>query len=221
MKIFENEELFDVLVIAQQYDTRYMLLAITEGQSRINQYYENLKKRTRESPTNMMEFNETIRHPMGVLYLNINKIIDFEVPDNTFIRIELEPYLINTRHVNKNKHGDEFRQRFYIPIHNHFNELKLDILFAENEGWFREKRKEQIIASISIPLPNLGKIMKIAGGNNLKIPFKVENKKLLSDIKKGKYSKTLEKSSKSEIKDRQGSLGKLKYSIKFNPIHFL
>lgn len=140
----------------------------------------------------MMEFNETIRYPMGVLYLHIDKIIDFELPDNTYIRINFEPYKIDTRNINKTKNGDEVHQRFYLPIHNHFNELVLDIMFAENEGWFREKRKELLIASIEIPIPDLHSMITEAGSPKLKLPFKIENKKLFADIVKGKYHKPSE-----------------------------
>lgn len=96
----------------------------------------------------MMEFNETIRYPMGVLYLNLIKFIEIDLPDNTFIRITFDPYKIETRNINKTLKGDEIHQKFYLPIHNHFNELTLDIVFVENEGWFREKRKEQTISTI-------------------------------------------------------------------------
>ena len=50
-----------------------------------------------------MEFNETIRYPMGMLYLNVIGILDIDVPDNTFLRIQLEPYIIETKNVSKIK----------------------------------------------------------------------------------------------------------------------
>jgi hypothetical protein len=137
----------------------------------------------------MMDFNETIRYPMGVLYLNLIKIMDIDLPDNTFIRITFEPYKIETRSINKALKGDEIHQKFYLPIHNHFNELILDIVFVENEGWFREKRKEQTIASICLPIPHLHEMVKKEGSDLIKIPFKCLNKKLYLDIMKGKYRK--------------------------------
>lgn len=189
----EHDEEVDVFVISQKYDTRWLLLAITEAKNRINDYHTSLMERTRNAPKNMMEFNETIRYPMGVLYLHIDKILGIDVPDNTFIRVHFEPYVVKTRTVNKTKNGDEFHQRYYLPIHNHFNELVFDIMFAENEGWFREKRKEQMIGTIELPIPNLQALITKEGSNKLLLPFKVENKKLYQDIMKGKYSKTLEK----------------------------
>lgn len=208
MKIKENTDPIDVFVISQAYDTRFLLLAMTESQKNIQQYKENLRHRTVNAPENMMEFNETIRYPMGILYLHINKIIDFEVPDNTFVRIKLEPYKIETRHLNKSKFKEDFHQRFYIPIHNHFNVLTLELMFIENEGWFREKHKDITISTISIPLPKLNSLLRKYGGNKIKLPFKIENKKLLQDIKKGKYSKNNEKLEKTEKKEKEAKEGK-------------
>lgn len=155
----------------------------------MNDYFNSLKERTRNAPEKMMEFNETIRYPMGMLYIHINKVLGIELPDNTFIRITFEPYIIESRTINKTKNGDEFHQRFYIPIHNHFNELIIDLIFVENEGWFREKRKEQLIASIEIPNPNINSMISKAGTNTLNLPFKILNKKLYTEIMKGKYNK--------------------------------
>lgn len=171
---------------------------MVENRNRINDYLNSLKERTRNSPIGMMEFNETIRYPQGLLYLHINKVHGIELPDNTFIRITFDPYIVETRTLNKTKHGDEFHQRFYLPIHNHFNELIIDILFVENEGWFREKRKETLIASIEIPNPSINSMISKEGSHTLRFPFKIESKKLHADIAKGKYNKGVDKTQKSE-----------------------
>jgi len=193
-KINEEEDETEVFVISQKYDTRCILLAITEYKDRVKDYLRNLQDRARIAPLNMMEFNETIRYPMGILYLHINKILGIEVPVNTFIRITLEPYKIETRHVNRSKNGEEeFHQRFYLPIHNHFNELVMDIVLIENEGWFREKRKEQLIGSVGLPLSNLHSMIVKENSNKLLLPIKLQNKKILADILKGKYNKISER----------------------------
>ena len=48
-------------------------------------------------------------------------------------------------------------QQFYIPVHNHFNTLKIEIINILNDGWFREHVKEQIIASYDIRLTDIDK----------------------------------------------------------------
>lgn len=49
----------------------------------------------------------------------------------------------------------------------------------------------------------------MAGGSRLKIPFKFENKKLFTDIIKGKYTKNASKLSKQAVKDIQEYIGKI------------
>lgn len=103
MKVKEDEEPTDVFVISQPYSTRWLLLSIIDWNNRLEQYRLNLLSKTRNAPKNMMEFNETIRYPMGMLYLNVIGILDIDVPDNTFLRIQLEPYIIETKNVSKIK----------------------------------------------------------------------------------------------------------------------
>lgn len=136
---------YDVFVISHRYDTRFMLLAMTENQSRIGQYLAKLREKTIQAPKDMMEFNETIRYPIGIMYLHIDKITGFDVPDNTYVSIQMEPYILESRHVVKHNNFGDIHQRFYIPIHNHFSDLVLDIEFCEIEGWFREKLKKMEI----------------------------------------------------------------------------
>ena len=103
MKIKEDDEPTDVFVISQTYSTRCLLLSIIEWKDRLEQYRLNLISKTRNAPKNMMEFNETIRYPMGMLYLNVISILEIDVPDNTFLRIQLDPYIIETKNVSKTK----------------------------------------------------------------------------------------------------------------------
>ena len=51
----------------------------------------------------------------------------------------------------------DYRQKFFIPVHNHFNTLKIEVINMLNDGWFREHVKETIIASFDIRLPDIDK----------------------------------------------------------------
>ena len=204
----DDDTEYDVFVISHKYDTRYILLSMTNDKL-TNQYLMALQEKSCIIPLGMMEFNETIRHPIGIMYIHIDKILGIEVPDNTYIRIQLDPYQIETRHVNKTNNKNEFHQRFYFPIHNHFNELILEILYYENEGWFREKRKELNIATIVIPLVQLNTYMRKAVRDKLKLPFKIENKRLLSTLMKSKHQKDANEESKTELKDDKDYQGNL------------
>lgn len=64
---------------------------------------------------------------------------DFYLPEDAFIRIKLGPYILVSKHL---KTPDFIKQQFYIPIHNHFNDLKIEILYLKNESWFWENKKE-------------------------------------------------------------------------------
>lgn len=45
----------------------------------------------------MKEITEHNWYSIGLLYLNINEIIDMKIPENTFLRIILDPYILETK----------------------------------------------------------------------------------------------------------------------------
>lgn len=51
----------------------------------------------------------------------------------------------------------DFKQNFYIPVHNHFNTLKIDIINSLNDGWFRDHVKESVIGSYEVRMPDIDK----------------------------------------------------------------
>ena len=52
----------------------------------------------------------------------------------------------------------DFNQKFFIPVHNHFNTLKIEIINSLNDGWFRDHVKETTIASYEIRMPDIDKL---------------------------------------------------------------
>jgi hypothetical protein len=74
----------------------------------------------------------------------------------------------------------DFNQRFYIPVHNPFNTLKVDIINIVNDGILREHKKEYLIASYEIRLPDIDKEpFDFNGYIKLPIPENIEYKKLV------------------------------------------
>jgi hypothetical protein len=73
----------------------------------------------------------------------------------------------------------DFNQRFYIPVHNPFNTLKVDIINIVNDGILRDHKKENLIASYEIRLPDIDKEpFDFNGYIKLPIPENTEFKKL-------------------------------------------
>ena len=68
-----------------------------------------------------------------------------------FIRITLDPYVLETLHIKIDKSKQDkthyFKQQFYIPIHNHFSVLHLDVYYIKSDSWFRENKKEVFYGS--------------------------------------------------------------------------
>ena len=73
----------------------------------------------------------------------------------------------------------DFQQRFYIPVHNPFNTLKIDIITMINDGWLKDHVKENLIASYEIRLPDIDKApFDFNGYIKLPIPENTDFKKL-------------------------------------------
>lgn len=70
-----------------------------------------------------------------------------------FVRVTCHPYVFYTRKAAKltresihSKVSDkqierlalQFRQKFYIPVHNYYNTLTLEIVNVQSKGWIRD-----------------------------------------------------------------------------------
>lgn len=103
----------------------------------------------------MFPIDQTNRNPFGKLMLELISLKHFPFYHNIFIRISCNPYQLISRKILDCNH--EFHQKFYIPVHNHFNTLKIEIINLLNDGWFREHVKETVIASYDIRLTDIDK----------------------------------------------------------------
>ena len=58
-------------------------------------------------------------------------------------------------------------------MHNYFGILTLDVFNNKLEGVLREKRKEILLASVKVPVPDLTQEPYVSG--KVRIPFKIIN----------------------------------------------
>jgi hypothetical protein len=103
----------------------------------------------------MEKIDHTNRYPWGKIMVDIYSITNFPFYNNLFIRISCIPYILQTKKIIDNRL--DFNQRFFFPVHNHFNTLKIELINILNDGWFREHMKESVVASFEIRLPDIDK----------------------------------------------------------------
>lgn len=72
----------------------------------------------------------------------------------TFVEIELDPFTLNTSIINMNQNL-EFNQLFFIPIHNNFSVLKINLkrLKPSILGILQDVKSSDLVKSFTIPLP--------------------------------------------------------------------
>ena len=101
------------------------------------------------------DIDQTNKNPFGKVMIVIDQIKHFPYAHNVFVRVTCNPFVLSSRKVLDSQY--EFHQRFFVPVHNHFNTLKVEIINLVNDGWLREHVKEQTIASFDIRLPDIDK----------------------------------------------------------------
>ena len=112
--------------------------------------------------------DQTNRNPFGKILVEVDSIRHFPFFHNIFVRITCNPFVLHSRKILDSQL--DFNQKFYIPVHNHFNTLRIDVINMLNDGWFREHVKEIVIASFEIRLPDIDKEPFDENGN-IKLPI--------------------------------------------------
>jgi hypothetical protein len=87
--------------------------------------------------------------------IQIDSIKHFPYQNNISVRLSFNPFVLSTKKILEK--DLDFKQSFYIPVHNHFNTLRVEIINSLNDGWFRDHVKETIIASFDIRMPDIDK----------------------------------------------------------------
>ena len=101
------------------------------------------------------DIDETNKNPFGKILVEIESLHHFPFYNNIFVRLSCNPFVLNSRKILDSQL--DFEQRFFIPVHNHFNTLRVEIINMLNDGWFREHVKESVIAAFDIRLPDIDK----------------------------------------------------------------
>lgn len=99
--------------------------------------------------------DDTNYYNYGKLSLDIDDII-FKTPYdmNLFFKIILDPYHYKSKTV-ISKDIFLFKQRFLIPIHNRFEQLKIEIYIENNSGFFHKNSEEIKIFEFKIKIPDV------------------------------------------------------------------
>ncbi|CDW85589.1 UNKNOWN [Stylonychia lemnae] len=155
----------DALMISHKYDDDAMYITIPEIYESpefqkiflplLDVIEQNLNKNAANIPDNMVPIDQTNKNPFGKIMMEIQSIKHFPYYHNIFVRVTCNPFVLHSRKILDNQL--EFQQRYYIPVHNHFNTLKIEIINILNDGWFREHVKEQVIATYEIRLTDIDK----------------------------------------------------------------
>jgi len=108
-----------------------------------------------------MSIDSSSRYPVGKLMVEIDEIENLEwVGETMFIRITCPPYTLMTKKVSRVRRSPEggslaVKQKFYIPVHNYFNSLCLEVYNQLNKGWFREYTQRMVIARFELRIPDI------------------------------------------------------------------
>eukprot|EP00347_Sterkiella_histriomuscorum_P021039 403335495 len=155
----------DVLMISHKFDDDALLITIPEifetpelqkiFNPLLDVIQNHLTENTQITPDNMYLIDQTNKNPFGKIMLEIQSIKHFPFYHNIFIRVQCNPFVLTSRKILDSQL--DFMQRYYIPVHNHFNTLKIEIINILNDGWFREHVKEQIIATYDIRMTDIDK----------------------------------------------------------------
>ena len=138
-----------------------------------------LKKVVREIEKNQTrlpgkgEVNNSNKNVTGKLVLEIKKIPKFYFHGDVYIQITVAPYTLSSLRIIKSCHY-EYNQLFFIPIHNKFEIIKIEIINVVSEGWFTDSKKRDVIASFEIPIPDLHDPMF---EKDLELPFSLSDSK--------------------------------------------
>ena len=92
---------------------------------------------------------------MGKILVDVLSIKNFPYFNNIYVRISCNPWVVQTRCVADQ--ALDFKQKYYIPVHNTFNTLKVEVINSLNDGWLRNHVKDVVIAQFDIRLPDIDK----------------------------------------------------------------
>lgn len=173
----------DALLISHRYDDESLLLTLPEvyeapnGVSKDHEFRKDyieildeiakmLNQRVGIPPTvrkvqagqqlpPSYDIDQTNRNPFGKVLIQVDSIKHFPYHNKVFVRLSFNPFVMQTKNVT-DQHL-RFKQNFYLPVHNHFNTLKIEIFNSLNDGWLRDHVKDSLIGSYEVRMPDIDK----------------------------------------------------------------
>jgi hypothetical protein len=98
--------------------------------------------------------DETNLHMYGKISIDISHINISGYEGNIFAAITLEPYRFTTKSV-INSNVFNLKQSFYIPVHNRFDRLKLEVFSKSHSGFIQKKTTDEKLCEFFILLPDI------------------------------------------------------------------
>lgn len=150
---YENHQ---IVRISHQYEYEYISVIFQE-----EQVFDNIvgflkEKSEQVNKVSMMNINCTNRYPFGKLFLEVKGIDGLMAQRDMEIEFEFNPYLLKTKTFDCMRNTPvKFGQRFYLPIHNRFNILKVRVLRFSKEGIFSASKKTALVTSYEYATPFL------------------------------------------------------------------
>jgi len=120
----------------------------------LNHIYTNLKRMALNDDFSFAEnIDHTCRNAVGKLIFEAIAMDGIKFKSLTYLRISCQPYSVKTRNLHENE--DKFEQVFYLPVNNHFNTLKIELMVQVQAGWFSDSRKDVAVISWEIRVPDI------------------------------------------------------------------
>lgn len=103
-----------------------------------------------------MPVDETNRYPFGKLFLELKGIDGLCANRDIRVDIDFNPYQLKSKTFDGKRNTPvKFNQRFYIPIHNRFNILKIKVLRFTKEGILSANKKTSVVKEFEYGIPFL------------------------------------------------------------------
>jgi hypothetical protein len=98
--------------------------------------------------------DETNLHIYGKISVDISQISIPNYDGNVLAAVVLEPYRFYTKSV-INSNTFSIKQSFYLPVHNKFEQLKIEIYSKSHSGFIHKKTIDEKLCEYSILLPDV------------------------------------------------------------------
>lgn len=95
-------------------------------------------------PPPMFDLDQTNKTPVGKILVEIHDLKHFPYFNDIYVRVSCNPWVVQTKNIIDVSLS--FKQKFYLPVHNTFNTVKVEVINSLNDGWLRNHVKDVIIA---------------------------------------------------------------------------